>query len=359
MKYYSLKKILEYNAQYNMIIGERSNGKSYSALNYGLEQTKKGKQFAVVRRWLDDFKGKRGAEMFSALVANGEIEKATNGKWDKVYYYSQRWYFAREDENGKLVHAEEPFAYAFALTAMEHDKSTSYPNINTIIFDEVLTRGGYLPDEFVLFMNVISTIVRHRNDVKIFMLGNTVNKYCPYFKEMGLRHIKDMKPNDIDVYTYGDSDLRVAVEYSTIPNKQKKSSDTYFAFNNPKLKMITSGVWEIDIYPHCPYKYKPKDIKYMFFICFDENILQCEIIAIDKKTFLFIHRKTTEIKDADKRLIYSTEYSALPNYRRKITKAFTDIEKVIQQFFIKDKVFYADNEVGDIVNNYLEWCKTN
>ena len=30
MKYYSLKKIKEKNADYNLIIGERSNGKTYS-----------------------------------------------------------------------------------------------------------------------------------------------------------------------------------------------------------------------------------------------------------------------------------------------------------------------------------------
>ena len=34
--------------------------------------------------------------------------------------------------------------------------------------------------------------------------------------------------------------------------------DVYFAFNNPKLQMITSGAWEMAIYPHNKVKYKPK-----------------------------------------------------------------------------------------------------
>ena len=34
MKYYSLKKIKEKNADYNLIIGERSNGKTYSCKKY-------------------------------------------------------------------------------------------------------------------------------------------------------------------------------------------------------------------------------------------------------------------------------------------------------------------------------------
>ena len=140
--------------------------------------------------------------------------------------------------------------FAFALTQMEHDKSTSYPDVTTIIFDEFLSRIGYLKDEFMLFMNVVSTIVRQRNDVTIYMLGNTVNKYCPYFTEMGLTHVDKMEPGTIDVYTYGESKLKVAVEYCKDHNIDGRKSDSYFAFDNPQLQMITNGVWEVALYPH-------------------------------------------------------------------------------------------------------------
>lgn len=36
-KFYDLKAILSKNADYNVIFGERSNGKTYAALRYGLE----------------------------------------------------------------------------------------------------------------------------------------------------------------------------------------------------------------------------------------------------------------------------------------------------------------------------------
>ena len=70
----------------------------------------------------------------------------------------------------------------------------------------------------------------------------------------------------IDLYTYGESNLRVAVEYSQGIKKESKKSNKYFAFDNPKLQMITNGKWEIDIYPHLPHKYKPKDIKFIYYI---------------------------------------------------------------------------------------------
>ena len=44
-KYYSLGRILAKNADYNIIFGERSNGKTYAALAHGLETfVKTGKQ---------------------------------------------------------------------------------------------------------------------------------------------------------------------------------------------------------------------------------------------------------------------------------------------------------------------------
>lgn len=354
-KYYSLKNILAKNAQYNVIFGERSNGKTYSVLKYAIEKYfEKGEQLAIVRRWQDDFTGKRGATMFDSLVSNNEVSKITNGKWTNVYYYGSRWYLARY-EGEKRIQDERPFAYGFSISSMEHDKSTSYPDICTICFDEFLTRTMYLPDEFVLFMNVISTIIRHRTNIKIFMLGNTVNRYCPYFKEMGLVHVKDMRPGDIDIYRYGDSELTVAVEY-TAPNKAGKENDYFFAFDNPKLSMITGGAWEIGIYPHCPVKYLPKDVLFRFFIVFSGDTLECEVIHHDDLDFIFIHRKTTELKHPDSDLIYSPEYSPRPNWKRRITKPTTKIEKRIAEYFIRDDIFYSDNEVGEIVRNYLMWC---
>lgn len=361
-KYYSLDKILQLKAQYNVIFGERSNGKTYAVLKYAIERyAKTGEQLAIIRRYRDDFIGRRGAEYFSALIANEEVKRATKGKWTSIHYYGGRWFFSRYEKdrkgNEKRIVDETPFAYGFALTTMEHDKGAAYPDVTTIMFDEFLTRTGYLADEFVLFTNVISTIIRHRDDVKIFMLGNTVNKYCPYFAEMGLKHIPEMNPGDIDQYHLGDTGLTIAVEYCGEAAKHMgKKSDKYFAFDNPKLKMITSGAWEIDIYPHAPCKWLPRDVLFRFFIKFDENLLQGDVVRTDTSSFVFIHRKTTPIKDEDYDLVFSPEYDPRPNWFRKITIPSQPVIKKLLLYFQADQVYYQDNEVGEVVRNYLSWC---
>ena len=364
-RYYSLKNILAKNADYNLVIGERSNGKSYSVHEYGLDiYLKTGKQMAIIRRWAMDFKGKRGQETFAGLQKsyNGKkISDMSKGEWEFIYYYSGRWYLARRDKDS-IIRDEKPFCYAFALTEIEHDKSSSYEDVTTILFDEFISKEGYLPDEFVTFQNCLSTIIRDRNDVKIFMLGNTVNRFCPYFGEMGLYKVKDMEQGTIDVYKYGDTEMTVAIEFAQSSEKRgfkKKSDDKYFAFDNPKLKMIKEGVWEIDIYPHCPYKYKDSNIQFIYFIVFNGITLQCEIIKLEepKCRFTYIHIKTSELYHKRNDIVFQEEYSPLKNLRRRIDKPIDEIGKLIYRFFQTDKVFYQNNEIGEVVNNYLNWCK--
>lgn len=360
LEFYSFDHILEHNATYNVIFGERSNGKTYGSLKYAIDQyfNGNGGELGIIRRWQEDIRGNRASGMFNGLLQNDEVAKLSRGEFTGIYYYASKFYFCNYDDNGKVIYSDQDiFAHAFALSDTEHNKSISYPNIKTIVFDEFLTRGVYLNDEFVLFMNSVSTIVRERDDVKIFMLGNTVNKYCPYFAEMGLKHIAKMEQGTIDLYTYGNSELTVAVEYCS-PSNVSKESDKYFAFDNPKLEMITSGSWELDLYPHLPMKYKPKDVVFTYFIKFDGQILQCEIIDVEGEMFTYIHRKTTPIQDDDNDIIYSLEYSPKFNYSRSIFKPTHDIGKRIAYFFKIDKVFYQDNDVGDVVMNYLNVAKT-
>lgn len=360
MKFYNLSRILSKGCQYNIIIGERSNGKTYATLEYGIRQwIDHGEQMAYVRRYREDFRGKRGDTLFGNHVHNGLISQLTDGEYDSIKHQAGRWYLGKYDEDlHKIVTQEEPFCFGFSLSETEHDKSTSYPNVTTIIFDEFLTRQYYLPNEFVLFMNTISTIIRHRDNVTIFMLGNTVNKYCPYFREMGLGHVSEMDLGKIDIYTYGESKLRVAVERCAPANKGGKKSDLYFAFNNPELEMITGGAWEIALYPHLPVKYKPSNILFVYFINFDDNLLQCEVINVDDSYFTYIHRKTTPIQDEDNDVIFSEEYDPRPNHFRNIRRPTNNMTKRISDFYKQEKIFYQDNEVGEIVRNYLQYCKT-
>ena len=358
MKYYSLNKINKKNATYNVIFGERSNGKTYATLKQVLENYfNDGSQFAYIRRWSVDVQPKRMNNLFNAIIEDGYLENLSGGKFTAIFYRTGRFYLCTYNDKGKPIYNEEDIiGYAFSLSENEHNKANSYPRVTTIIFDEFLTNKIYLPDEFILFMNTVSTIVRQRTNVKIYMLGNTVNKFCPYFKEMGLTNILSMKQGSIDIYTYGDSKLKVAVEYADSKKKFKKNN-FYFAFNNPKLKMITGGSWELNIYPHAPVKWLPKNIMFTYFIDFNDSLYQCEIINKDANVFTYIHEKTTPIKNPDKDIIYTLDYNPKINYNVNILKPLNDYQTKITWFYTHDRVYYQNNNVGDAINNYLKICK--
>ena len=66
--WYSYTTIDRLDCQYNIIIGERSNGKTYGALKKILDNYwKKKEKGAYIRRYKEDYRGKRGDALFESL----------------------------------------------------------------------------------------------------------------------------------------------------------------------------------------------------------------------------------------------------------------------------------------------------
>lgn len=359
IKYYDIKKTLRKDVPYYVIIGKRSNGKTYSTLKYCLEQYfNDSKQCVYLRRYREDIVGTRGQKVFSDFMDNDLIRKLSKGSFEGLHYWNRALYACNYDSNNKPIYNEsDRICYFMCLSDVEHDKSTGgYSDVSTIVFDEFIARQGYITDEFMNFTNVISTIVRGKTDVKIIMLGNTISKFCPYFREMGLRHVDKMKQGTVDVYEYGNTELKVLVEY-TADNTGNKASDFYFAFDNPKLSMITKGVWELPIYPHCSVSFTEKDVVFRYYIIFSEKVFECQIVSKDDNMFTFIFEKTTDMSGKERHLIYQLDSVENKYYSTNIFSARTETERKILWFFHNAKVFYSNNEVGNYIQNFLKECK--
>lgn len=365
-EYFDLDKVLKKapDCQYYIITSMRSNGKTYQCLKRALQRYYDyGEKTAYVRRLEDNFSGVEVKTLFNSLEHNekGEniVSQITHGEFDRIYYYSRTWYLAKLDDKGNIIHEPEPFVYGYSINREEKSKGSTIPSITTIIFDEYMSRDGYLQDEFIKFMNLVSTIKRNRRNMTIFMLGNTIT-YNPYWAEMGLKHVEKMKPGELQVYKFGENgSLKVCVHSAEAKINDKKDPDPFFCFDNPKLKMITEGAYEISIYPHCPVKYILKDVIYTYFIEFNDEILQCEIVSKNDEAFTFIHRKTTLYQERENDIIFCPKYDYRNLRRRNIKKPIDGIGEKILYFYNADKVFYQDNEVGELVNHYLEWCDLN
>ena len=252
IKWYSLDNILKYEVQYYMIFGERSNGKSYAVDKYIIDKFfEEGKQFAFVKRYEEDIKTKYMSEVFNPLE-NYILEKYGH----RLKFYRGQWLVYEDGLEGKLAECRV-FGYAFSLANVNRTKATSYPEIDTILFEEFMSIDcTYLPDELNLFLNLISTIVRYRHSVKVFMLANAISKFSPYSSALGIR-LHRIKKGDIILKEYTDKKgfkTRFAIERSenvnVFDNNQNTNKIVYNNFGNAGVgQMITSGEFEVHAYP--------------------------------------------------------------------------------------------------------------
>ena len=351
MKFYDINPIWDTGAEYMVIYGEKSNGKTYASLNKALELFFKSGETAeigIIRRWKEDLKN---ADLFfKNHIQNGLLEKYSKGKYDDIKYYHHRFYLYKEGKKAR----EEPLAYTFELSLTEHYSSTPFPNIQTIIFDEFVTRTQYAgggDNEFISFQILLSNIIRHRENVRVIMCANTINRFCPYFRNMGLTKVFNQKQGTIDIYQMGKSGGQVAVEYCGVSAPKGKKSDKYFCFDNPELEMIKNGAWQIPQYPLLPMKYdKESDILYIFFCLFEGQTLQCEVIQRDNNQFVYVHRKTTPIQNEDN-LVFSLDFSPLVN-RYNFCYPMSRTHALLLDMYKGGKFFYQSHDIGDVFFNF-------
>lgn len=360
-QYYSLKQIDKVDSQYKIIFGERSNGKTYAVLKKILDTyLDHGGKSAYVRRWDVDLKTYRVNRLYTPMYENGYIKKASKGQYNDVLYRHGAFYLILRNEEGEIEKRDEsPFCACFSISNAEHDKGGTFSNdIEIVMFDEFITRKAYLPDEFIAWNNTLSTIVRTNAKATIYMVANSTCKYsCPYFAEMGLTRIRNMKQGEIDVYQYGDSGLKVAVEYVKPMAESAKPSNIYFAFQNPQLNMIKSGSWEIAVYPHLPEKYRLNEVVFNFFIMYEGETLHCDIIRKPHMQFIYVHNKTTEIQNEDRDIIYTPEFDPRPNWFRDIYAIKYPFQKKLATLIKLDKIYFQSNEIGEVFRAYIKWCR--
>lgn len=252
IKWYSLENILKHDVQYYMIFGERSNGKSFAVDTYIVDKFfEEGKQFAFVKRFEEDIKTKYMSEVFNPLE-NYILEKYGH----RIKFYRGCWLLYEDGTEGKISECKV-FGYAFSLANVNRTKATSYPDIDTILFEEFMSIDcSYLPDELNLFLNLISTIVRYRHNVKVFMLANAISKFSPYSSALGIR-LHRIKKGEIILKEYTDKKgfkTRFAIERSenvnVFDNNQNTNKIVYNNFGNAGVgQMITSGEFEVHAYP--------------------------------------------------------------------------------------------------------------
>lgn len=163
--YYDGNNMMSHNALYNFIVGGRGMGKTFYGKEYCVKKfLRTGEQFVYMRRY------------------DTELDEKSQFFKDIQKKYPDHKF---EVKGSEFLIDKKPAGFCMCLTKGLTKKSTPYPDVMTIIFDEFLidtvnTCYKYLKSEVKQFLEAYSTIARLRR-VRVLFLANNVSLTNPYF----------------------------------------------------------------------------------------------------------------------------------------------------------------------------------
>lgn len=356
-KHYSLDRVLQTLADYIILFGQRSNGKSYAVKKRCIERAYNyDEKFVYMRRWLEDIRYGNDEKYFTDMEKDDEgnerIKEITNGEYDCISIYKRDIFLAKKDEKGKKIRGKL-IGSVVVMTGDTHQKSIAYVGYYRIIFEEMITDKGYLPNEVNTFMSLVSTILRKKKG-EVFLIGNTITKQCPFFKEWQLNGTIKQKRGTIDIYKCHTEEkdekgeeivITIACEYC-----EKTSGATRMVFGN---KMITSGEWETKVYPHLPYLYSEYKRRLTVFLDLALEKMAIDILEKDGYCCMYVREVDRKWTDLDKYDIVITEsFHEEQNYVTTL-KAYPRLHQLIRKFYETGKTVYETNLVGSSFQTLL------
>lgn len=338
--HYNIDNIDKENADFNIIFGEKSNGKSYQVKHkWAVEHyLKTGKRFILLRRWKEDI----SSLWIEQYFADVDIRKLTNTKYNCVSVYRKSIYLSVYDVDTGQTKRYEKIGYVMSLSTEQHMSSASFLDVDVIIYEEFMERGSYIPNEPDRLMILYSTIDRKRGTTKLYLVGNSITKVCPYIRDWDLEPIfKNIKQGEIITKTIEneENDVKIAIEYC------KASGGKTMAIGNAK-SMIDKGAWQTEPQPKLPKSYSTYKCLYRFGFLFKGFKFLCELLKDENDFIWFIYPYYKEFDD--KMIIISDEIKPSKYWQRDIYNISINNDKLRNLFmtFKENKIFYSDDLCG-------------
>lgn len=366
-KYWDINRILEYSANWYVVFGQKSNGKTYGIIRYAIERYfKDGLPAVYLRRYKEELTEYNIQKVFQPH--SELIFKLSDGKYNCIQYYRRRAYLAKIDGD-KISRAKKPIFFTYALTTYEKENGGDIGETSLIFFDEFFTRENYLRDEMIKLYTCISNIVRDRTNTQIFLAGNTVNFHAPFFNEIGV-NIKDLKQGYINEINF-ETGTKIVLEWCDSSNVTADTSNKLFGFSQKALKLTHTGEFTIDEYKKMTYE----DIfefntqcKILFqFRCAGLSDIECYILThkITSQPILFFR----DIEEINSRFFATNHYDII--YRKHLTTddfseidslpnviynfySIPKISQLIKSLLLQQRDYYTNNATGEYVKNIVK-----
>lgn len=340
-------------AKYFTIVTERASGKTTNVLLYGLICNKLfGTVVQYIRRDDSMLAPKNAKSLMETIIYNGYVEKLTGGKFNNMIYKSRRWYYCKYEDDVLVETAKDPCVQCLSVDNSELYKSSlNQPNGDLIIFDEMCSRR-HIPDEFILFCDILSTIIRSRTEgITIWLLGNTIDRYDYYFDELEISdYMKYLQIGENAlVKTAKGTPIYIEVFSPKKRTMKEKVNRIFFGFKNTKLNAITGEDWLIVPYQHIDRCDEREIIDRSHFIVYENNLVQLDIVNSEKYGVHIIAHKSTNTEYEG--VYYTTDL--LKDIRYRFRYGFSPVDRMIWTLYDRKKFFYATNSDAAIVQKYV------
>lgn len=337
---------------YYMLISKRGVGKTTSVVLLGLILFKLyGVVTQYIRQTEDMTAPKFAQELMDTIISCGYIEKLTNGRWNYVYYHAKRWVYATLDPDGKISEKSDiPFMEVMSVDkSFELKSNKNSPHGDLTIYDEFIGKR-YYPNEFIYYLDILSSIIRRRSGVINVMLSNAIDEYSEYFDEFEINdEIREMKKGDCRICT-SSGGTQVYVELIDHHNKNGAHlNKEYFGFRNPRLYAITGeGEWNVPLCKHYDLEDEPEIIDKRHYIKMGYNMLNLELCYSEKYGHHVRAHKATKLHDDS--IIYTMDLIEDSRFRK--CKGWSKVDKFIWELLRRDLWHYANNSVKNFVDKY-------
>lgn len=348
-------RIDSFNADINLIIGRRANGKSYSTLafnciKYFIDSDYKS-QFAYIRRFDSEMSIIR-KYIFNGMVENGWLEWYSKGKWNDIQYWQNCWYLRRINRDGEVEEKlSRPMAFSFCINTSGKAKGPDYVGIKTIVFDEFIPiNHTYAPHEIENWQNLISTIDRNRNNVKIYMIANTVSKECPHFDYYGIDP-DVLEQGKIYVFKVGTKG-KLAIEYCNDVGDVETKESVYFNLEDEVGSMILGGGWQNRKFPALPKNISiDEQTIFSVYIMLREKLIRANFIVLNDVSTIYFERVDDYKLDEDDLVYIDEEYTDSMLYKNvKVRFSPSDnIARTVLKYLNDKRCFYDSDDTGEKV----------
>ncbi len=186
-KFWTPDKLKETGRRICIAVGTRTGGKTYSLKKEVLEDFfLNNKMFVWSRKTVDETEKAAKSFLGDMNKVIKELIPIDREGAPMGFLQSTKEYLFYKVKGQKPVIV----GHFIPLSTQHKYKSVDFTTVQKLVFDEFLVFGAYLPNETILYRELVTSVERVKDDFEIWMLSNSTTFNNPYFRMFEVGKLK-------------------------------------------------------------------------------------------------------------------------------------------------------------------------